>query len=95
MFVKRWKQTGAFDGIFKSKEVFMEQRGVKEFEKEMKRYTETVESGRGALFIAVHRGKLSEGIDFSDSLVCALVYYRRQGQYWSRVSHSQVLRIKK
>jgi Rad3-related DNA helicase len=33
-------------------------------------YVETVGKGDGALFIAVQRGKLSEGIDFSDELVC-------------------------
>lgn len=52
----------------------------------MARYTEAVDIGNGALFIAVHRGKLSEyiipvcdsnnrcrGIDFSDSLARAVL----------------------
>jgi hypothetical protein len=38
--------------------VFQEQRNNKDFEKEMERYVKTRD---GALFIAVHRGKLSDG----------------------------------
>jgi Rad3-related DNA helicase len=70
MFTKRWRQTGVFAALVKNKSVFQEQRNNKDFEKEMERYVETVGKGDGALFIAVHRGKLSEGIDFSDELVC-------------------------
>lgn len=73
MLRKRWIQTGTWAKIEHHKQIYEEQRNNRDFEYEMSMYADTVAMGKGALFIAVHRGKLSEGIDFSDSLARAVL----------------------
>ncbi|KAJ3224375.1 Fanconi anemia group J protein [Clydaea vesicula] len=72
--VKRWKTTGLIKKIFF--ETSKKQSG--DFENDLKEYEKLINSGAGAMMshklkICVHRGKLSEGIDFSDNLCRAVI----------------------
>lgn len=71
----RWACTGVLNGIAKHKKIVWEPRRSGEFEYLMKEFYQAIEEsadspvGRGvtgALFIAVCRGKVSEGLDFAD-----------------------------
>lgn len=71
----RWRQTGIWDQINAIKAMYSEPRKAgKDFDKLLDQYKYAVASGRagtagtktGAVFIAVYRGKVSEGIDFSN-----------------------------
>lgn len=71
----RWRQTGVWDQIDAVKAMYSEPRKAgKDFDKLLDEYKYAVASGRagtagtktGAVFIAVYRGKVSEGIDFSN-----------------------------
>ena len=84
--VKRMRVTGVYDSISQKKEVFIEPRagGAKDFEKIIKRYYQSIQkvqenpprnaiSRNGALFFAVFRGKVSEGLDFVDENARAVI----------------------
>ncbi|KAJ1870564.1 hypothetical protein LPJ55_004561 [Coemansia sp. RSA 990] len=71
----RWELTGVLAEINVHKEVFIEpQGGSSEFDKLLKAFRKYLyksenigqPSARGAIIFAVYRGKVSEGIDFSD-----------------------------
>ncbi|KAG2454208.1 hypothetical protein HYH02_001242 [Chlamydomonas schloesseri] len=65
--VTRWKATGLWARLEGVKELVTEGREAgKGFEDAMARYYAAVRSGRGGLFMAICRGKASEGIDFAD-----------------------------
>ncbi|RUP49480.1 helicase C-terminal domain-containing protein [Jimgerdemannia flammicorona] len=82
-FIGRWKITGLYKKISQKKFIIEEpQNAVKsDFEKELNKFYSYVEkvgnglSGEkdGALFFAVYRGKVSEGIDFSDNNCRAVI----------------------
>ena len=64
--VSRWKDTGLWERIESVKRCFTEPRkGKLEMEECMEGYLEAASSS-GALLFAVFRGKISEGVDFSD-----------------------------
>ncbi|KAJ1985320.1 hypothetical protein H4R33_004105 [Dimargaris cristalligena] len=78
----RWRLTKLLDHLEGAKEVFIEPQSVgnKEFEGFMKDYLACVENSvagrpncRGAIMFAVYRGKVSEGIDFSDACCRAVI----------------------
>ncbi|KAI7824463.1 helicase C-terminal domain-containing protein [Kickxella alabastrina] len=74
--IARWRMTGHYDELNVHKTVFVEPRGGSkdEFEKLLAEYRRCLASdrlpgqplARGAVMFAVYRGKVSEGIDFSD-----------------------------
>ncbi|PNW78438.1 hypothetical protein CHLRE_09g397350v5 [Chlamydomonas reinhardtii] len=65
--VTRWKATGLWSRLEGCKTLVTEGREAgKGFEDAMSRYYAAVRSGRGGLFMAICRGKASEGIDFAD-----------------------------
>ncbi|KAI9156034.1 hypothetical protein H9P43_009144 [Blastocladiella emersonii ATCC 22665] len=85
--INRWRLTGAYDALERAKKVFTEPRAGKEaaFEDAINGFYEAVEGssqrerdvghwlGGGALMFGVYRGKVSEGIDFSNNRARAVV----------------------
>ncbi|MEW5305652.1 MAG: hypothetical protein WDW36_008178 [Sanguina aurantia] len=67
VLVSRWQSTSTWESLQSVKEVVVEPRGSqKEFDERLETYYAAVKANRGGLFIAVCRGKASEGIDFKD-----------------------------
>ena len=73
---ERWKATGMWTKIFEKKTVVAEPRFSDQLENVMKEFYSVIESTNhgvndmgqdGALFLAVCRGKVSEGLDFADN----------------------------
>ncbi|KAJ2557904.1 Fanconi anemia group J protein [Coemansia sp. RSA 1933] len=81
--IARWKVTGDFAEIAVHKEIFTEGKGstkeefdklLNDFRKLMKKDgNDSAPLARGAIMFAVYRGKVSEGIDFSDHLCRTIV----------------------
>ena len=74
--VVRWKSTSLWTSLFEKKAILTEPRYGDEFEKVMKEFYSVISSTNnntnefgqdGALFLAVCRGKVSEGLDFADN----------------------------
>ena len=80
---QRWQQTGLWQELFRVKHIIMEPKGNERLEAVMKDFysviAETTRAGRtelgqtGALFMAVCRGKVSEGMDFADNNARAVI----------------------
>lgn len=64
--VDYWESEGILVQIHQQKEIFYEPRTKDEFTKTMRGYYKAVDKERGAIFMAVLRGKVSEGLDFAD-----------------------------
>lgn len=64
-----WQSTGLWSQISKIKQIFVEPRGKDAFNQTMQDYYHTVSDPnlKGAIFLAVCRGKVSEGLDFADN----------------------------
>jgi chromosome transmission fidelity protein 1 len=87
-----WKRHKAGGGLFTSiegvKRVFAEAKGGNTSTEELLReYAQAIDSGRGALLLSVVGGRLSEGINFSDSLGRAVIaiglpFPNAQGAEW-------------
>ncbi|OQR72821.1 Fanconi anemia group J protein-like [Tropilaelaps mercedesae] len=67
----RWESTGIWSELEQLKHVFIE--GQSSFPEMMQEYFEKSLSSRGALLMAVCRGKVSEGEDFPDNFARAVV----------------------
>ncbi|WIA10207.1 hypothetical protein OEZ85_010410 [Tetradesmus obliquus] len=64
---ERWKVTGVWGQLQRLKQIVPEPRKAgDEFDAAIAQYYKAVAEGRGGLFMAVCRGKASEGIDFAD-----------------------------
>ncbi|XP_058817488.1 regulator of telomere elongation helicase 1 homolog [Topomyia yanbarensis] len=63
-----WQETGIWAQISRTKPIFVEPRGKEEFHNAMTEYYQRINDpdGKGAVFMAVCRGKVSEGLDFAD-----------------------------
>ncbi|KAJ8312439.1 hypothetical protein KUTeg_009812 [Tegillarca granosa] len=87
-FRERWKATGLWDRIECKKKIFTEPRASEkvDFDGLLKRFYDAIEGNvdseededdtvdtSGALFIAVCRGKVSEGLDFADNNARAVI----------------------
>jgi len=68
-----WSNSGILRRIVKKKRVFREPRKNTEVEAVLRDYKEAIESERGAIMLAVVGGKVSEGINFSDSMCRCVV----------------------
>ncbi|KAI8814265.1 helicase C-terminal domain-containing protein [Cladochytrium replicatum] len=72
---ERWIETGHYKAIVSKKEVFEEPRASSnaEVSQLMSAYDASVKSPKGAIMFCVHRGKMSEGIDFTDGKARAVI----------------------
>ncbi|KAL9696154.1 hypothetical protein quinque_015439 [Culex quinquefasciatus] len=63
-----WQETGIWAQISRTKPIFVEPRGKDQFLNTMTEYYAKINDpdGKGAVFMAVCRGKVSEGLDFAD-----------------------------
>ncbi|KAJ0238004.1 hypothetical protein HA466_0245130 [Hirschfeldia incana] len=68
-----WTNSGILRRIMKKKRVFREPRRNTEVEAVLRDYKEAIESGSGAIMLAVVGGKVSEGINFSDGMCRCVV----------------------
>ncbi|KAJ9587971.1 hypothetical protein L9F63_018600, partial [Diploptera punctata] len=68
MCKEAWQESGVWSQITKMKPIFVEPRSKDSFSQVMREYYEAVQDPtyRGACFMAVTRGKVSEGLDFVD-----------------------------
>jgi DNA excision repair protein ERCC-2 len=78
--VSQWHQTGVLSDVGRHKLIFAETSDVAETSLAMHHYRVACDSGRGALLLAVSRGKVSEGIDFEQhygrAVLCIGVPYQ-------------------
>lgn len=71
----RWNKNGIIKKLSKLKEIFVEPKDNRELPRVMKEYRSVIEESSsrsfrvacGAILFAVFRGKVAEGIDFSDN----------------------------
>lgn len=61
-----WQKSGMWQAINEIKPIYTEPRNKEEFDRCLEKYYASVKIGRGAIFMAVLRGKVSEGMDFKD-----------------------------
>ena len=64
--IKEWMNDGTMEEILHYKLVFIETANAEETAQSLENYNRACDNGRGAIFLGVARGRISEGIDFSD-----------------------------
>lgn len=72
---QRWQTTGLWKRLASAKPIVTEPRGggPEALAEVMKSYYDGVAAGKGGLFMAVCRGKVSEGLDFADANARAVI----------------------
>jgi len=79
---ERWKTNGTWQQLFERKAIITEPKGGDQLDSAMKEFYSVIEASTtspteygqdGALFMAVCRGKVSEGLDFADNNARAVV----------------------
>lgn len=66
-WLKRWQSQGILDpDSLGGRQVFKEVKNAREGQQILEEYRRGNREGHGGIYLAVCRGKLSEGIDFSD-----------------------------
>ena len=61
-----WQESGFLSEINQQKKVFEEPRDKRDFKRVLDAYKKHIDSGSGAILVAVYRGKISEGLDLAD-----------------------------
>ncbi|KAH8281240.1 hypothetical protein KR018_001377 [Drosophila ironensis] len=64
--VDSWQASGLWADIAARKPIFLEPRGKDQFTSTMEEFYQAIRDSKGACFMAVCRGKVSEGLDFAD-----------------------------
>ncbi|XP_001354453.3 regulator of telomere elongation helicase 1 homolog [Drosophila pseudoobscura] len=64
--VDAWQASGLWADISCKKPIFVEPRGKDQFTSTMEEFYQAIRDSKGAVFMAVCRGKVSEGLDFAD-----------------------------
>ncbi|XP_068158803.1 regulator of telomere elongation helicase 1 homolog [Drosophila tropicalis] len=64
--VDAWQASGLWADIAAKKPIFLEPRGKDQFTTTMEEFYQAIRDSKGACFMAVCRGKVSEGLDFAD-----------------------------
>jgi regulator of telomere elongation helicase 1 len=70
---EKWESCGIWKDLSDIKPIFKEPRNKEEFLISIKSYYETVSIRKGAIYMAVLRGKVSEGLDFNDNNARAVI----------------------
>ena len=72
---ERWKESGVLHEIQKFKQVFREPKRATEYQMVMDRYYSAIfeDENGGAILMGVCRGRISEGLDFSDNAARCVV----------------------
>lgn len=65
-FVAYWKCNSQWEKIREKKPIFIEPREKKDLKPMIQEYDTSIKQKQGAIFMAVLRGKISEGLDFAD-----------------------------
>ncbi|XXQ39088.1 Helicase ATP-binding domain-containing protein [Plasmodiophora brassicae] len=91
VLIQRWQASALIGRLEMHKRVIVEPKSSSELAGCLAAYREAIESGQGAMLFAVCRGKVSEGVDFSDRaargvIVCGLPY---------AATHSDRVRLKR
>ena len=64
--VERWQSDGTMTELEKHKPVVWEEPGATTLTPTLESFRENIKQGKGGIFLAVYRGKVSEGLDFKD-----------------------------
>ncbi|CAD7969241.1 unnamed protein product [Amoebophrya sp. A120] len=64
LVVERWYESGLLGKLMDQKLVFLETKDVVATTQALNLYRQACDSGRGAVFLSIARGKVAEGIDF-------------------------------
>merc|ERR1719217_920653 len=62
--VSKWNEMGILNELMEKKLVFIETQDVVETTLALDNFRRACDSGRGAVFLSIARGKVAEGIDF-------------------------------
>lgn len=89
--VSDWDSTGILAKILENKLIFIETKDVVETTLALDNYRRACDCGRGAVFLSVARGKVSEGIDFEKQYGRAVVLCGIPFQYTKSVVLTQRL----
>jgi DNA excision repair protein ERCC-2 len=73
--VSMWHEMGLLNQITKNKLIFIETPNVAETALALNNYRKACDSGRGAIFMSIARGKVAEGIDFDGHYGRAVVMF--------------------
>jgi len=79
--ISEWDGMGILRNLTKSKLVFIETKDVVETTLALDNYRRACDSGRGAIFLSVARGKVSEGINFDRHYGRAVIMFGVPFQY--------------
>lgn len=71
--VTLWSETGIISEILKNKLLFIETPDPRETALALENFRNACDNGRGAIFLGVARGKVSEGVDFEDGYARAVI----------------------
>lgn len=79
--VNEWDAIGILREVAKSKLIFIETKDVVETTLALDNYRRACDCGRGAVFLSVARGKVSEGINFDRHYGRAVIMFGVPFQY--------------
>jgi DNA excision repair protein ERCC-2 len=79
--IEKWYETGVIARILQHKLIFLETKDVVATTYALSLYRQACDSGQGAVFLSVARGKVSEGIDFDRHYGRAVVLFGVPFQY--------------
>jgi DNA excision repair protein ERCC-2 len=88
--VTKWKEVGVLKQILRNKLIFIETKDIVETTLALDNYRRACDSGRGAVFFSVARGKVAEGVNFEHHYGRAVVMFGIPYQY----TQSRVLRAR-
>ncbi|KIO34454.1 hypothetical protein M407DRAFT_218674 [Tulasnella calospora MUT 4182] len=79
--VAAWNDMGILNEVWKNKLIFVETPDANETSIALENYRRACDNGRGAVLLAVARGKVSEGIDFDHNYGRAVIMFGIPYQY--------------